>query len=315
MTHPNTQFITIIPSKDRAPQLRLLLESIFKNLDLCITPIYIIYDSSNDAFEEGYRKLMAENIHPNIYFIKQNNPMGLTIYRLLSSTNAQYVCFFVDDCIVYRRAKDITFKQVSLAFVEDNDTWCYSMRLGMNTTLQNHKTNHIIKAPQPLLQADKYFKYSYKHHNPEDNFGYYWSWDGCIYNKNVLLNHVVFDEFKNLDKPRPIETYMFHRKRPYRYLMACPYQSAVVCMEWNCVQDTTGYYGGVVCAMAEDLNKLYIELDQVIDLESLNVTNIRSCHYELPFATKIRTDLTYEFYQPDVTNIKSTEYNFSEMSN
>ena len=47
----------LVPSKDRACQLRLLLESIKQNADDIFTKIHILYTASNDEYEAGYIKL------------------------------------------------------------------------------------------------------------------------------------------------------------------------------------------------------------------------------------------------------------------
>ena len=56
----------LIVSKDRACQLRLLLESIKLNADNFFNQILIIHKGSNFLYEEGYRKLQAEKILPNL---------------------------------------------------------------------------------------------------------------------------------------------------------------------------------------------------------------------------------------------------------
>ena len=54
----------LIVSKNRACQLRLLLESISVNAPSLLNEVLIIYASSNEKFARGYDKLKEEKILP-----------------------------------------------------------------------------------------------------------------------------------------------------------------------------------------------------------------------------------------------------------
>ena len=61
----------LVLSKDRACQLRLLLESIKKYASGFFNEIRVIYTGSNSLYEEGYKKLQSENILHNLSWQKE----------------------------------------------------------------------------------------------------------------------------------------------------------------------------------------------------------------------------------------------------
>lgn len=63
----------LILSKNRASQLRLLLESIKINAEGFFNEIKIIYTSSDDDYAKGYEKLISEKILDNIVWEKETN--------------------------------------------------------------------------------------------------------------------------------------------------------------------------------------------------------------------------------------------------
>ena len=77
-------------SKDRAMQLRLLLESLQKNfIDLGDT--HVLYSYSNDRFKNGYEKLKSE--FPRVVFHTQSDDFYSDILDIVSLSN-NYVSFF-----------------------------------------------------------------------------------------------------------------------------------------------------------------------------------------------------------------------------
>lgn len=276
---------TLIPSLDRACQLRLLLESISRNAYDQLFDITVLYSGSDEDFIKGYRQLMVETdrVIPShkIQFVWQDS-FGENFHKWVSDLQSNLCCFFVDDCIFYRKMwnRPETIEEI----MGDPEVFCYSMRLGENTTLQNHKLNLFQKKFEGLDWRSSYssYKWEWARHNPDYNYGYYWSWDGVFY-RSSDMKEMVGDE-KSLKNPRAVETHMYHRPRKYTH-MTCPKKSSVVCMEWNCVQDDMGYYGGWVRAMPRDLNKAYLN-GFAIDMDTMDFSDIRSCHYEIPFGMK-----------------------------
>ena len=89
----------IVFSKDRAMQLRLLLESLELNFPQ-LEGTDVLYDCSDDSFLEGYKKLQSE--YPSVKFFKQSENFYEDIQKILFESK-DYICFFTYDDLVYQK--------------------------------------------------------------------------------------------------------------------------------------------------------------------------------------------------------------------
>ena len=124
----------IIPSKDRALQLRLLLETIKQNANNIFDKIHIIYKGSDELYEQGYEKLQHESILDNIVWVKEEDFVG-DFLSSLTNGESEYVCGIVDDCVFY---KTVCATKELILDTFDEDVFCFSFRMGLNTTTQNY---------------------------------------------------------------------------------------------------------------------------------------------------------------------------------
>ena len=90
----------LIPSKDRACQLRLLLESIKQNAGSIVTKIHVLYTASNEGYEAGYIKLQEEEILDNIEWQKEKD-FTKDFIGAINDYSSDYICGIVDDCVFY----------------------------------------------------------------------------------------------------------------------------------------------------------------------------------------------------------------------
>lgn len=118
---------SIIFSKDKAVQLRLLLESIKKNTD-GIFNLTVIYSASKEEFDKGYEKLKLEDVSTGVKWIQQTEFKNNVLQAL--QTNADHSCFFMDDDVMYGK---FDTEKILKTLKEDQDVFCFSLRLGMNT--------------------------------------------------------------------------------------------------------------------------------------------------------------------------------------
>ena len=118
---------SIIFSKDKAPQLRLLLESLSKNAS-DIFNLTVIYTTSNQEFDKGYEKLKSEEISLGVKWIQQTEFKNNVLQAL--QTNSDHSCFMSDEDIMYGKFDG---EKMAKAMKEDQDIFCFSLRLGMNT--------------------------------------------------------------------------------------------------------------------------------------------------------------------------------------
>jgi hypothetical protein len=175
----------IVFSKDRAMQLNLLLESIELN-SKDLFRISVLYKSSNEKYENGY--LIIKNKYPNIKFIKEEDFKKQTLNLL--NTELLYSCFFTDDDIIYKEIKsDLIFKTI----IDDLDIFCFSLRLGKNTTnCYTMRANNVIIL---LSEENGIIKWDWTKHYMD--FGYPLSVDGHIFRTKEILKLSNIINFQN----------------------------------------------------------------------------------------------------------------------
>ena len=143
----------IILSKDRASQLHLLLESLQKNSGN-LFDIRVIYEATNQLFEDGYKKTKEEFFYKDRYglnfpirwFPKKHDNLSLDIIENLSFSR-DLTCVFNDENIMFNRPP--SYKKIMELF-RNNDISSLSLRLGNNTVIQNpyDSQNYFIDKPE-----------------------------------------------------------------------------------------------------------------------------------------------------------------------
>jgi len=274
-----------IPSKNRAAQLHLLLESLKVNLlDSVSLDIYVLYKSTSLEYECGYQKLIRDS-PLSVAWAREENFSDQFKDQLRTS---EHICLFTDDCIFYRPYE--TSIQQTLNFIED-DVWCFSWRLGFNTTQQFY----VTKSQQPSLddlgysyfgldysKDNGFIKWNWKIRNAYENYGYSCSWDGHIYRGHDLWN---FCKDHSLVNPRHFESIMAEptafRQQITRKMMVASQKSHVIVNTVNCCQDPPIGAGLFFPTSLEEMNNRYLS-DYVIDLNNFDFSDVIGCHDELP---------------------------------
>ena len=129
---------TLILSKNRAPQLRLLLESLYFNATGIFDP-YVCWTANTPAFESGYMKLQDE--FANVRFARESYLLH-NLYNFLDHWKDDHFALFMDDCIFY---KPLRISPEELLSNLDDETWCLSLRLGRNTTDNTKAASGFMK--------------------------------------------------------------------------------------------------------------------------------------------------------------------------
>jgi len=296
---------TIIFSRDRANQLSLLLSSIDKN-GSDLFDITVIYNASSDAFQDGYNIL--EDQYEEIVWIKQQSPPSdfreITLQAIKNS--GEYICFFVDDNILYRKVAT-TFESIDTMFryfdTQEKQLLCLSLRLGSNTSVQNEYKNKVCPFPQELVAVDDlYAVWDWTMLPEHTNFAYPFSLDGHIYRKDQVLEMVTYD----FDTPNGLEGSgwtdeviaeiegrppsdaelkqgMFEVSLPN--LMACFDDSTLVNNPINVVGSSKNEAGNKYGMPLEELNDLFLS-GHAIDLDSMDFSEVRGCHQEIRYQFK-----------------------------
>ena len=282
-------------SKDRAMQLRLLLESLQKNfIDLGDT--HVLYSYSNDRFKNGYEKLKSE--FPRVVFHTQSDDFYSDILDIVSLSN-NYVSFFTDDDIIYRPVP--TFVHVLDNVFGSSQVSCFSLRLGYNTTIRESEgVSFNDSMPTQVFELEVGISEILIAWNRTSlPTGGYWSYplsvDGHIFKKEKMLGFVneisclhKHDCFSGEIKQRPnfFESVLqrFYFELPP--MMASFTESVLVNSPNNRVQDDFKNVSGSVFSFAqEDLNEKYLE-GYIIDLVNIDFSNIKCPHQELNLSIK-----------------------------
>lgn len=303
-----------ICSKDRPVQLRLLLESISRNCPN-LFDITILYAESLYCYTFGYHKLKDENI-VNAKWVQEktewqykrvDNGAPMTtmrgsgvfteqFYDFLFEHEDGHFCLMVDDNIFFRKTE---CSPEDILSTLDDETFCFTFRLGKNTTTQNH----LDGQPQLELEVEKsekdFIKWDWqKYNNAFTDYAFPFSWDGVVYKTKDILTLLdgtdldsdkrVHESWKQFPLPHRLESYMgtlsdnraglFSKKR----LMSSFNHSHLVGMDYNKVIDVSNRGGVKFEAHENDLCTFYI-LGHHIDYDSMNFQNVKSAHDEIPF--------------------------------
>lgn len=254
----------IVFSKDRSMQLELFIRSFnrhVKNPNEHI--INILYTYSNDAFKEGYNKLINMG-YTNVNFVKENN-FKLDLIKLVDAS-VDFIVFFVDD-IVFKNDFDFYDNQMDI-FKNDNEILCRSLRLHTNLIYCYPMDLKISKRPNFLEDNIFYWK------GEQGPYGYPMSVDGHIFRTKEVLPLVKKLDYKN---PNSFEGLMVTNSLNLSKMM-CYDKSIVINNPCNIVQTNNPNIHGDV-----DVNKLN---DKFLDGYTISLDNFDgieniACHQEI----------------------------------
>lgn len=228
-------------------------------------------------FQSGYRKIQSRNILPNITW-QEDTEFYKDFVQFLKTSDTELVCGITDDCVFYRQI-NITQKTLEDLFSNEN-IFCFSFRLGLNTTLQDYSTGRH----QPSLS--KYHNYNtdiiywnWKQQYEHDNYGYPISLDGHVFRTSDLYDLTIRHPTGCL---RHWEGNLAGKcredvNRPY---MASEETSSLYCIPTNCVQDPP-LQAGLKHHMSSDfLNTEYLS-NNIIDYDSVIKNDVTWSHNEI----------------------------------
>ncbi len=260
---------SIVFSKDRAQQLRLLLDSIKKNAP-GIFNINVLYKASNTEFKKGYIKLISENFIPSINWVEETEFKNQTI-NLLNS-DYEYSCFFTDDDIIFKNVNE----KVIIDEMQDEETLCFSLRLGAN--VNKCYTMSCDNVLIPLEKNSVTVKWDWTKHVLD--FGYPFSVDAHVFRKKDILPLAKAIGFHN---PNMFEGNLQIFDEYPKEKMVSFVHNVMVNSPSNIVNDTHPNRKGEQFGIsAEELNKKYLN-GEIINYDAIDFTQIHGCHQELSF--------------------------------
>ena len=176
----------LIWSKNRAPQLELLLDSIYKNSSIDFN-IHVLYTFDNIEAEKNYNILISS--FSNINFHKEYNFREQTLDII--KNGEENICLGCDDNIFHKK---MALWPESLEKIQAGSV--YSLRCGFNTVLQDHVKGLYQPALNQYILGDilSWCPQSYLSNN---NYGYPFSLDFHIYNRDQLLSLAESVEWNN----------------------------------------------------------------------------------------------------------------------
>lgn len=282
----------IILSKDRAAQLRLLLQSIERNCPNLFKFISVLYKASNDDFNAGYELVKEEFV--NVTWVKENDYYKDVMN--LTSFPSKYTCFMTDDDIIYRRvpctAADIDENMSSMKY-DVNKPLCLSLRLGLNTYMQDQYIGQVAIAPNPLYNDGKFLAWDWSKVPSYTNFGYPFSVDGHIFDTKIMYKLLSELKFNN---PNQQEVAMSTKFNEYasepisKILMLAFTTSVLINTPLNRVQEVCLNRSGEKFGITtEELNRRFLS-GSILSLGDIDFSNIVGCHQELSMTWKNKNE-------------------------
>lgn len=259
----------IIFTKDRACQMRLLLESIDKHAN-GVFRLNAIYTASTPEFEQGYEQLKQDELSAGVTWIKQDNFKDDVLNAL--KTDCKYSCFFTDDDILYR---PVAAAEMLQELDTDNQTFCFSMRLGENVTYcYSMSCENILRNQE---EVGNLIKFEWNKHFMD--FGYPLSVDGHIFRTPEITRLTKNSKFTN---PNTFEAALQNFDNFPRPKMVAYKHSALVNTPVNIVQNVyENRQGEQYGITAKDFNAKYLA-GEVISYDAIDFSKIIGCHQELP---------------------------------
>lgn len=262
---------SIIFSKDRASQLHLLLNSIYKNAPYLFN-LNVLYTSSSQEFEKGYDILkdMCKTNLWNVNFVKESN-FKEDLINLIKS-DYKYTTFFTDD--------DVLFGEIDYATIENSlsneDVFCFSLRLGRNTTFC-----YTMSVPNQIVvskEADNTVAWDWQ--KSWYDFGYPLSVDGHVFRTKEITK---LSKSLNFSNPNTYEASLQMYDTFPRNLMESYNKSKLVGIPVNVVQSVFPNKNGEKFGLsAHNLNEKFIN-GVYIDLGLMCFESVVGAHQEIEY--------------------------------
>lgn len=280
---------TIIFSKDRACQLEALLRSWSQNVRGVgnLGRTNIIWKASTPEFETGYQKLMSfYSCLKQFNFIKEQS-FSEQVCKLLETCNSEtdLVMFLVDD-IMFKETWWLD-QELEQLLLTNKEIFCLSLRLSEHINYCYPTGTHVIKPPNYTVLNNNYScgnlaEFNWKH--AEGDWGYPMSLDGHVFSAS-FIKPIVFKLKEQFNNPNSLESILAETCNrgvfDYRTKILCyHFNSKIINIPANRVQTTclNKHNNNIT---AEELNRLFVEQDQVVDIDKYHKIKNNSPHVNL----------------------------------
>ena len=292
----------IIFSKDRAAQLDLCLQSIYKNLclsrDECF--IHIVYTASTPEFQNGYnlikswwRQTPKDRAQP-LWFGEKFCGGFQEAYNTAISSSGEYIMFMTDDDIVYRQTPKSDIWPEVKDTMEKMNLFTVSFRLGTNTFVQDPYRNTRCFVPDAVIQSEELIRtWDWRKQELNNSFAYPFSLDGHIFRKHeieIISSRISERDAQDYYNPNSLEGKGQHYLEKLPNHMGCFENSYVINTPINRVQETcTNKAGEYFKHPAKILNQRLLDGDR-LTLEGMDFSTVIGCHQEIKLCWKEETN-------------------------
>lgn len=214
----------IIFSFNRAMQLNTLLCSMTRQIEFRDYKVDILYNVSSDIFAQGYNKLIKDNIlNEHIHFIKEKTvPKPLVLLDIIHASSKSEMKYLLKSLI--KKRNKTNFRKILLDLLKDNkssnvmfltDDACFINQTVISDEILawiNEEPYHrqfslrtgkgMNEEPQGIKSVGNYLEWNYYKYPFFTLWGYPFSVDAHIYNKNAiidLLSNCYFDNPNSLE--------------------------------------------------------------------------------------------------------------------
>ena len=285
---------SIIFSKDRPLQVDLALKSICKNF-FVQNNILVLYKETT-GYAGSYKTL--QNEYPDVVFYKQGNSIFQDINHLVSESEDNYIVFFTDDNIFYKKIS-FTYDELNLLFSED--VCCLSLRIGVNTTQREiDGVTGLDALPKEAFEVvertkddHQFIAWNRMTVTPCGYWSYALSVDGHIFKKETiapicdeLLHQSEYHKHEDIPKWRDTPNEFESRLQRFYFeilpFMASPTYSCVVNSPNNRVQSShpENLSGSIYPLIPYELNRQF-QQGKRLNLDRINFGDIDCPHTEI----------------------------------
>lgn len=275
----------LIPSRDRACQLRILLESIGRNFPLdFLKGVHVYYDYSNPDFRDGYEKLRAElegdRLIPSGKIVGwwREPSQKARLDEFLRRADGGYLSVTTDDSIFYRQ-----FDLDPAAFDDIfalNHAISFSFRLGLNCDVVNQANGEKQRRVGGLSESADFIAWDWS--DSTQHFAHPFALDGNVYRADDMRHVTRACEHDNFNawECNTNGHYQVHGRKRW---CAAFRQSCLVNVPNNRVsEESNSTFGTFHRHTLEELNTKYLG-GAAIDLDAFDFSNVRSCQWEFPY--------------------------------
>lgn len=265
----------IVFSRDKAAQLKLFLESVNKHAP-GVFDLNIIVKHTSEDFDRGYGMVVNNPAFKDFNFISEEDAFKDQVLELIK-TEHDYVCFFLDDDLIYN---DISLDDITGQLEADEDVVCFSLRLGENVTkcytIGADNVRHDMQYDGDIMKWDWSLHYL--------DFGYPFSVNGHIFRRKDIYKLVRKSKFRNVEE---MEMSLFDFAETFpRNLMTSYKESALVNVPFGRVQMSVENEMTMTLKEVQARKARTRMNDQLVngecpDFDSIDFLNIEGCHQEL----------------------------------